>query len=346
MLRLTDEVLTGILNDFGVPGECRGFRELQRYDYADDPTGRSVRLIVRAEAEDGGSFVIRFKNEEDVTLKIVEAQSAFADALRRHGVETPRVLASNGAFARPYRIGGYEVTVTVEEFVPGELKLIDAESAAKTGRLLARMHNIAENSGLHVQNAVLFDPLAEGGNDLFGIYPLTENEAFLRTVDGGLYDAVFAEYEKLRGTLREFENEPRYAVQGDISYCNLFVTPGGEVGVFDFNRSGDNVPFFDAVMQAVFEARLMDYPSDIASDPERAILPAFLAGYDSVRPFTAKQREAFPCFYALITAFWLADLKWNGDSLEAAVKAGDGNAARERMERILGRALSRREMPV
>ena len=39
---------------------------------------------------------------------------------------------------------------------------------------------------------------------------------------------------------------------------NLYQAASGEIGVFDFNRCGDNNLFCDAVMQAVFEARLMD----------------------------------------------------------------------------------------
>ena len=81
MLTITTDDLGGILRDYGVTSPCRGFTELQRYDYEDyDPTGKSVRLIIKAETEDGRAFVVRLKNEEDVTPEIVEAQSGFAAA--------------------------------------------------------------------------------------------------------------------------------------------------------------------------------------------------------------------------------------------------------------------------
>ena len=339
MLKITEADINGIFTDFGIPGRCRSFEELQRYDYEDsDPTGRSVRLIVKAETEDGRPYVLRFKNEEDVTPDIVEAQSRFAAALRERGIETPWVYASDGRFARVYGIGGYEVIVTAEEFVPGEVRVVDAETAERTGMLLARMHNIAEEADLHVENEVLFDPLT--GNDLFDHEMFSKHESVLKEIDAELYDSIEREHARLAKAVRALEAEPRYAVQGDISDCNLYYTEKGELGVFDFNRSGDNSLFADAAMQAIFEARLMDYPPEIEADPEPVILPAFLRGYGRVRPFTKEQRALFPCLYALVSAFWLGDLKWCGESLEKAVSSGDAEAVHGHMKRVLGRLAS------
>ncbi len=345
MLTVTIKDLTEILNDFGIESACRSFTELQRYDYEEyDPTGRSVRLIIKAETEDGGLFVVRLKNEDDVTPEIVEAQSAFAAALLEHGIETPRVFASNGHYARMYEIGGYEVTAAVEWFVSGELSSVDARIAEKTGRLLARMHNIAERADIHVENEVLFDPLKD--NELFRFEAFSKHKDLLCALDAELYSAIEIEYARREGRLRALEGEPRFAVQGDISDCNLYLTENGELGVFDFNRSGDSVLFFDAAMQAIFEARLMDYPPDIAADPEPVILPAFLRGYNSVRPFTREQRELFSDVYALVSAFWLCDLKWNGESLEKDAEAGNEKALRDRMKTILFRLTHPIKMPI
>lgn len=337
MLKITENDINGIFCDYGIPGRCRSFDELQRYDYEDyDPAGRYVRLIVKAETEDGRTFVLRFKNEEDVTPGIVEAQSRFAAALKERGIETPRTYASEGRYARVYHIGGYEVIVTVEDFVTGEISSVDEKTAERTGVLLARMHNIAEEADLHVENEVLFDPLTY--NDLFDHEKFSKYESLLKEIDAELYDNIEKEYARLDRAVRSaLEAEPRYAVQGDISDCNLYDANNGELGVFDFNRSGDNALFADAAMQAIFEARLMDYPPEIASDPEPVILPAFLRGYGSVRPFTKEQRAAFPCLYALVSAFWLCDLKWCGESLEKAVSSGDAEAVHGHMKRVFER---------
>jgi len=88
-------------------------------------------------------------------------------------------------------------------------------------------------------------------------------------------------------------------------------------------------------MQAVFEARLMDYPESLEEDREGIIMRAFLKGYQSVRQFTPEQLEAYRHLYAVIDAFWSADIKWNDDSLINAVRKSDGQAVRTKLESIL-----------
>ena len=141
---------------------------------------------------------------------------------------------TNYEYARWYTINRYDVIVTVEEFVPGEIRLVSEKIAEKTGKLLAQMHNIAEAGTFHVQNGVLFDPLSE--NDLFSFQSFQEQKDFLQSVDDPLYKDIVEEYDSLFQKICVFKNEPRYAVQGDISNCNLYQTADGEVGVFDFNR--------------------------------------------------------------------------------------------------------------
>ena len=122
------------------------------------------------------------------------------------------------------------------------------------------------------------------------------------------------------------------------------MTRTGEIGVFDFNRCGDNNLYFDAVMEALFVARLMDYPEIIAGNQEQMILRAFLKGYHKERPFTERQKEVYPYLYAIISAFWLCDMKWNNDSLENAIKEDDFSAIHHWMETILERACLRQRM--
>lgn len=56
--------------------------------------------------------------------------------------------------------------MTAEEFVENEVTVVDLGTARKTGELLAKTHSIAEKNDLHVNNRVLFDPVADF-NDLF-----------------------------------------------------------------------------------------------------------------------------------------------------------------------------------
>ncbi len=340
MLTLTPGEVTPILRDFGVLSPAAALTELQRYDYTEG--GPDVRLILRADTEDGSSYVLRLRREPEVTRALAEAQSRFARLLRDRGVETPRVLRSEGVFVREYRLHGYRVLVNLEEFVPGELTLVALPTAEETGALLARMHNIAEGENVHVDGPVLFDPLRR--NDLFRFSLFTDQGNFLRQTDETLYREIIRRYYVLRGKIQVLDRAPRYAVQGDISDCNLYRTGEGRLGIFDFNNCGDNGLFADAVMQAVFEARLMDYPEDLP-DREARILSAFLRGYQGERPFTREERELWPSLYGIINAFWLSDLKWDPDSLEALVKVGDREAVHTRMEGILRKLTELQEMP-
>ena len=131
-----------------------------------------------------------------------------------------------------------------------------------------------------------------------------------------------------------FGNEPRYAVQGDISDCNLYLTADGHLCVFDFNNSGDNVLFYDAAMQAVFEVTLMDYKEEASPERERKILSAFLDGYERLRPFTDEQRKFFPYLYAVLTAFEMGKMSYDKDCLKELIQADRTDDIRERMKNI------------
>ena len=341
MFKVTETDIHQVLHDFGIQASSFTFEELERYHYEkDDPESRQVRLITKVNLQDDRALVLRFKNEDDAPREIIEAQSRFAALLRSHGIETPGIYASEGLYARRYLINGYDVIVTVENFEDGEIKTVDPITAGETGELLARMHNIAEETDAHVQNEVLFDPLAP--NDLFDFDAFDKFKEKLLAIDSELYHAIVQKYEWLMSRISIFGNGIRYAVQGDISDCNLYRTRDGRLGVFDFNRCGDNNLFFDAVMQAVFEARLMDYPEDLAGHQEEVILSSFLKGYHHVRPFSGEQKSVFPHLYALISAFWCGDL----DHLTKAIKSGDCGAVHKCMEFIYRQEQTVLPMPV
>ena len=343
MFTVTKEDISLILNDFGIFSDVVTFSELQRYHYEEnDPASKEVRLIIRVDLDNGQPVVVRFKNESDVTLEIINAQSRFAKFLADNGIKTPVLFMANNKYARWYSINGYDVIVTVEAFVTGEIHAVNEKIAEKTGRLLAQMHNVAESGEFHVQNGVLFDPLSK--NDLFSFEDFQGQKDFMLPVDEPLYNKIVKEYDILFQRVRVFENEPRYAVQGDISECNLYQTADGEVGVFDFNRCGDNILYYDAIMQAIFEARLMDYPKEIDGKQESVILPAFLRGYHRERPFTDRQKEVFPYLYAMISAFWRGSIQFDEDSLCHAIETGNTEAVHQWMKEIHRRTVFRPEM--
>ena len=207
--------------------------------------------------------------------------------------------------------------------------MVDAAAAEQTGALLARTHRIAETLDLHVANRVLFDPFAE--NDLFDVEGFRSVGPALSGEDKVLFDRILAKYDAVMDRLAPLRQAPRYAVQGDISDCNLYRTLSGEIGLFDFNRCGDNVLFCDAVMQALFEARLMDYPEELGPEREPRILAAFWRGYRSQRTLSPEEERFCPTLAALIRAFWSMDIRWREDSLLNAHENGDLPTVRRRL---------------
>ena len=343
MFTINESDINAIFQNYGIHAGCSSFKELQRYYYEkDDPESRQVRLIIRADLTDGRSFVLRFKNEDDAPQEIIEEQSRFAALLYERGIETPKAYTSDGFYASHYTINGYDVVVTLEDFKDGEITEVNPKTAKDTGALLAAMHNVAEEAGAHVNSEVLFDPLTD--NDLFSFDAFDRHRERLLAVDSKLYHDIVRKHSELISRIEPLGNEPRYAVQGDISDCNLYRTEDGRIGVFDFNRCGDNNLFFDAVMQAVFEARLMDYPAELAGHQEETIFASFLEGYQQIRPFTTEQRAAFPYLYALINAFWGVDMKWSDRSFTKAVESADDASIHQWMKEIYKRETALREI--
>ena len=325
--------IKNILQDYNITNKFISFSELQRFHYERvDQQSKQVRLIVKIDFEDSASVVMRFKNETDVSIELIEKQSQFADMLKTNGIAVPAQYKTNGHFARWYCIGGYDVIVTIEDFVDNEIKIVDTAIAKATGKMLAKTHMISEQNDFHIDNAVLFNPFTQ--NDLFAYYDFSSLESFLSGRDKIIFDKITDKYNSYMELLTPLKNRTKYAVQGDISENNLFVTKSGEIGLFDFNRAGDNILFCDAVMQAVFYARLMDYPENVSEDYKNQILSAFWDGYCSVREFTTEEQQMYPYLYAIINAFWSMDIIWDENSLINAHKSSNSEIVSKCLETI------------
>ena len=322
MIRVDYSDIQNILQDYNIGNKFKASSEMQRFHYEHiDPQLKQVRLIIKVDFEDCSPVVIRFKNETDVSIELIESQSRFADMLKQNGIFTPTQYKTAGHFARWYSINGYDVIVTIEDFVDNEINVVDAVIAKNTGKMLAKTHTISEKNDFHIDNDVLFNPFTQ--NDLFAYDDFASLRPFLSGQEKILFDKITDKYNLYIEILSPLKSRKKYAVQGDISSNNLFMTKSGEVGLFDFNRAGDNILFCDAVMQAVFEARLMDYPENASKNYEAEILSAFLEGYCSVRKFTEEEQQMYPYLYSIINAFWSMDIIWDENSLINSQKTGN-----------------------
>ena len=189
----------------------------------------------------------------------------------------------------------------------------------------------------------MFNPLLR--NELFDISVFSENKEILREIEPSLYDEIESITESYLRKIEVFKEETQYAVQGDISLCNLYITDDSEMGVFDYNNSGDNVLFYDVIMQAVFESRLMDYKDDYP-EREQNILSAFLNGYDSVRPFTNLQKDIYPYLCAVISAYWLGDMSFDEGNLKSLIEKKQADAICRFMNNMRNRLIDLQEFPL
>ena len=315
---------------FGITDNVIKFKELLRYDY--DKDSPEIRVIMLANFSNREPVVIKFIKEELHPQSVIEEQSAFSEQLRTYGITTPKRYFSDGRYCIPLLVSGTYVTVTVEDYAEGELKLVYEELVYKIGALLAQTHNVSFENNLHVNGTVLFNVLAD--NDLFSydaFCRLTQNYIGTYLDIIRLIQTLYSERMEALCKLKTYE---KYAVQGDISNNNLYLTSQGELGLFDYNNCGDNYLLSDAVMQGIFMARLMDYAKPITEEDSERLYISFMRGYSSVRPFTEDELTLIPHIYALTNAFWLSDLVYSDSSLKNLLKSGDVTSAEALIQNI------------
>lgn len=326
-----DIELRAILDEFGITAEITGREDLLRYNYKKyDPDSEEIRLILRADLNGRTPVVIKFINEYEYPTRLIEEQAAFSEHLRECGVPTARRYMCGGVRCVERVIDDARVDVTVEDFETGEIKLIDRDNIVKIGALLAHTHDIAERDDCHADGPVLFDILKE--NDLMGYDRFSEQMKKLTGAALERAQQIERLYLERMARLEPLRARPTYATQGDISDCNLFVNAAGEIGMFDFNNCGENRLFVDAIMQGVFEARLMDYAEPIAFDESRELFRAFMRGYTAVRPLSDEDRVLLPDMWAVINGMWLGDIAFMDDSLAKSMERGDMDAVMKRLD--------------
>lgn len=328
MFFVTDEQLQTILTDYGFDVLIQSHCEIQTYDYEDKTFGRQIRCILKIILENEKKLIIKLKSEHDVQKDSFEQQCVFAMELLKRDIPTAKFYQHSDRYVSEYLIDGCHVLVSVEEFVEGEIQAIDEKIAYEVGALLAKTHVISEDGDLHVDARVIFNPFE--ANDLFFVEEFKSLGSALSDKNQEIYCEILQEYERKMSLLKPVLNETKYAVQGDISDSNLYMDSTSGLGIFDFNRSGDNYLFCDAVMQGVFLSRLMKVAPDMIQrcehmkiKPEELILREFFLGYQKFRAFTDEQKQRIPILYSIISAFWGFDILFDEESLTKLVESAD-----------------------
>ncbi|MCB2109043.1 MAG: phosphotransferase [Rhodobacteraceae bacterium] len=161
-------------------------------------------------------------------------------------------------------------------------KMLTLEDARRLGSYLGRMHRASENFTYPVPRPLYAESklkarlpklIAMLGDD-------PDTAAFLtRAVDGAI-----ARIESL-----DPASVPRGAIHGDFQYANVMQMADGSVAVFDFNDCGQD--FIVRDLTGFFWRADFDGVG-------AALNPAFVAGYEAIRPLLPAERAALPLFRA------------------------------------------------
>ncbi|MDE7299474.1 MAG: hypothetical protein K2N94_11690 [Lachnospiraceae bacterium] len=326
MLTVNKKILDKILSLYGICGQALSVEELLRYDCEVGEQDREeLRLILKVSFGSKSPVVIKFRGgcEGRNARPVIAQQTEFADCRLRNCIPTSRYYKSGQNFAVPMRIEGYDTVITVEDYVENEITAVDEQIAQKTGSLLAMTHNISEQFDFHIENPVIFDPFNDW-NDLFDFESFYELAPHFASDDKVLFERICDAYHAKKKLLEPLRQRKRYAVQGDLSDCNTFLSANGEIGLFDFNCGGDTVLFGDAVMQGWFVAHLMNYTCPQTEEYSRRLFESFMDGYRSRRSISEEEEAMIPAFYSLITAFDCRTIRHNEKNLCSAAENGDG----------------------
>lgn len=331
--RLQESVIRTVLGLFGLD---TGFSEQREYIHQDERDWEDhIKVIVSVLLENGGRVVLKLLREGDLpeARRRIEAQSAFSELMRRHGIKTPRRYRAEGKYCAESVYHGLPCLVTVEDWCGDAIKAIDARIARKIGELMARMHSLSLENRCEIGCGTLFS--AAYWNDV------DDYERFCGICRDERLDRSVAERikavrnEKLAALRAVWDRLPRAAVQGDISINNL-VDGETELAVFDYNNAGDEVLISDLVLEGLLTAYEMELPEGAGESCRETLFPALLSGYLSVRTLSEEEAAAAWDVYTVYHALWFSRIHFGEESLEELVKRGDYAGA----NRLLGQILA------
>ena len=145
-----------------------------------------------------------------------------------------------------------------------------------------------------------------GGNATDKIGDYDENELSFRDFKQAFEnDSLFHEIEALYNVHRTklhamWAELPTAATQGDFCPYNLLFQDNKIVGLFDFNLAGDEVLINECVAVGIYLSWHVDYNGTLTAS-ER--FTQYIESYQSERPWTKLEYDAFPSLFSIIRAF-------------------------------------------
>lgn len=136
--------------------------------------------------------------------------------------------------------------------------------------------------------------------------------------------------KKERGNIDKLKDKlPRYATQGDYSTNNL-TFENKEIGVFDYNISGDEFLINDMVIEGLFVAKVMDLDKGLNDKDRDMLFRLFADTYRGFRELNIYEAKVMNDIYAVVVPFWWSRIIFEEEgSLAYIIKNKNREALKE-----------------
>lgn len=321
-----DNDLAHALSAFGFKQRVVTFTPLLSRCGQEEGTGAvRLRLIARLDLASGTPLVIKFQSLKPSLVSQLERQSSFSEFLRAGGIPCARRWQVEGSFSYQTQAQGLPVVITLEDFEPGELTVLDEQMIRRIGALMARAHRLSESASYQVYAPTIFDVTGKNDIALFSVFeglaPLVPTS--LLTLYQKVQTACQFWLSRIKEGLRHY---PRIAVQGDFSINNLFDNQHG-LGLFDFNNCGDVHALSDLVLEGLLLSREMEAVCPLTPQVAERLFSCFLEGYQEDRRFTEEEIRIMVDIYAFANCLYMMQVKWGEDSLQKLLEKGERDRA-------------------
>ena len=263
---------------------------------------RCEKLVLTVTSTNGNECIFKFYSipSIDNSIQVWNRQIAFAEKLRTSGIKTPQYYQTNNKYAVAFEITNRTWCATAESYVAVDDIEITPTVLGKLAQLLAQMHLVSESNGITIGIPARWYNAASK-NEIIRFDKFLRNrppQCQPRLIR--LYDKICEQGTELNHNIKRcLPMLPSLAVQGDLSMTNVFFS-GSEIGVLDFDQSGDCCFVSDLILQSVTWIELMRQNYDMAYSDALNIV---LNGYRSKRNFNNIEEKLSQMLIKMTQAF-------------------------------------------
>lgn len=226
---------------------------------------------------DKGRYVMTLFEPHRVREEDISFFMDYAILLEQAGVPCPETMVHRDGGVCAKLCGRPAAIFSFLNGAGGHVSMLTPELCEKAGATLARMHRAAERFGRTAPNH--FGP-ERWREWLESIGPKMDSLA------PGLYDLTCAEFQGAAHVMSL--DLPRGAIHADYFPDNVFFEGGDVSGVIDFHFVCTDLYAYDLAIA------INAWSFDERNEMRRDRMDAMRRGYESVRPLTLAEKDAFP----------------------------------------------------